>query len=1103
MEAFSEFLQASNIYFNFFSFANLLAFVFTFFLGVFMVTLPNRSKSTNQLGFAFLSLSPFNLAFVFAHSYYGPEAAFHRWVTVGMILVPFIHFTQWILKYPQNDYRRTGWVFAGVQYFILLVAFVLFLIITQTSGITFSFTGHHWDFKADQFSKFFGGVILLYLFVVPAVGAWRCTTVENRGERWTIIGIVGGILIASIIPAALNVLSRDGALPRGVFVTTFVIFTVVGYFLIAILYINRTSDRTTFMVKIVGISLVSFLLMIQAISLITLEDREREYDALRVEFSERVLENGKRNEDIEYIVKYSVNSGEIQKQYMSRDYDLDLEAHREDLANSAIYEDLVRLEDVGYGEQVEAYLSGDRLHPYFAGYKTAILNFVESTELEDDDLALEMRDFLSSLNTTTRVNTIKIAALKDQGFRGRLMKYLDGAGDDFKPFADQIERFARANGDMSGPELKRDVLRYLAPMKSEWSRHFRKTKNETAGNYNHFTAFTHYDVEQQTVYEVGYSYINYRKYIHSSAFQQKIILFVVLVVLLVIFPLFFRGSLINPLNNLLSGVTKVNDGDLSVQVPIKVQDEIGFLAGSFNAMVVSIRQAQAELKDYANNLEEKVEARTAELNQTLQEVHALKIQQDGDYYLTSLLQKPLNYNANKSERIKTSFYLEQKKRFEFRNKPGDLGGDCCVTGNLRLGADHDFRRYIVAANGDAMGKSMQGAGGSLVMGVVMNSILARSARNNRVMNVTPEQWLTDVYEEMHGVFQAFNGSMVISAVVAVIDEETGDTWYFNAEHPFSVLYRNGKASFVEEELQLRKIGLESELPFAVHYFKMEPNDVLVLGSDGRDDVDMTPDDPVRTINEDEYLFLKRVEESDGHLEPMVEAIKNTGVITDDLSLLRIEFHAEVPASKTGGAPAGGQARPAPIDIDLYDESELDAAVATSSTEALSGDPADAGPGTGETIEERSEDFDRLFQDGRRLARDGKHEEALSKLTQAYTLRSDVPALNKILAVLTFKERDYEKAIEILNQYLQHDPAIVDFWLYLSISHKRTGDYNRALDAGNRVLDINPDRVINLINLADIHQKLGNAAEARDFLDRALALDPQNRQARSLQSSISG
>jgi tetratricopeptide (TPR) repeat protein len=106
-----------------------------------------------------------------------------------------------------------------------------------------------------------------------------------------------------------------------------------------------------------------------------------------------------------------------------------------------------------------------------------------------------------------------------------------------------------------------------------------------------------------------------------------------------------------------------------------------------------------------------------------------------------------------------------------------------------------------------------------------------------------------------------------------------------------------------------------------------------------------------------------------------------------------------------------------------------------------------------------------------------------------------------MAVLTFKERDYARAVEILGAYLAHDPGIEDFWLYLSISNKRTGDYEQALDAAKRVYSMNPDRVINLINLADIHLKLGDSAQAREFVDRALNIDPQNRQARTLQASL--
>lgn len=141
-------------------------------------------------------------------------------------------------------------------------------------------------------------------------------------------------------------------------------------------------------------------------------------------------------------------------------------------------------------------------------------------------------------------------------------------------------------------------------------------------------------------------------------------------------------------------------------------------------MVSSIRDARKELQDYAEHLATKVRLRTEELSEKIEEFQRLKIQQDGDYFLTSLLAKPLNYNANKSTRISTQLLLRQKKQFEFRGKRADLGGDVCITGNLRLGIPSDYKRYVFAMNGDAMGKSMQGAGGALVMGVVVNSILA-------------------------------------------------------------------------------------------------------------------------------------------------------------------------------------------------------------------------------------------------------------------------------------------------------------------------------------------------------------------------------------------
>ncbi|MCB1320764.1 MAG: GAF domain-containing protein, partial [Leptospiraceae bacterium] len=60
------------------------------------------------------------------------------------------------------------------------------------------------------------------------------------------------------------------------------------------------------------------------------------------------------------------------------------------------------------------------------------------------------------------------------------------------------------------------------------------------------------------------------------------------------------------------------------------------------------------------DLEEKVTERTHDLNNALTEVRALKEQQDGDYFLTSLLVQPLTTGRIASETVQIDFFLRQK-----------------------------------------------------------------------------------------------------------------------------------------------------------------------------------------------------------------------------------------------------------------------------------------------------------------------------------------------------------------------------------------------------------------------------------------------------------
>lgn len=282
---------------------------------------------------------------------------------------------------------------------------------------------------------------------------------------------------------------------------------------------------------------------------------------------------------------------------------------------------------------------------------------------------------------------------------------------------------------------------------------------------------------------------------------------------------------------------------------------------------------------------EKLNALQTEFEVSLEEIKELKRKQDGDYFLTSLLMRPLIQNLNTSKATNVDFVIIQKKSFLFKERHYQLGGDLCVSGNLTLRG----RQYTMFFNGDAMGKSVQGAGGALVMGTILNSIMARTGATNLSLDMDPEGWLQSTHQEIQTIFLSFDGAMMISGILGIIDNETGEMHFINAEHPFLILYRKGRAVFIDEELTLRKFGSPSELEFQSLRFQLEPGDVLIAGSDGKDDLNLKPGAQVPVMNQDHTLILKLTEQAGANLKRMVRAIFGTGEITDDLSLMRIGY----------------------------------------------------------------------------------------------------------------------------------------------------------------------------------------------------------------------
>jgi signal transduction histidine kinase/HAMP domain-containing protein len=91
-------------------------------------------------------------------------------------------------------------------------------------------------------------------------------------------------------------------------------------------------------------------------------------------------------------------------------------------------------------------------------------------------------------------------------------------------------------------------------------------------------------------------------------------------VILFLFPIFFRTAVLDPLKRLSGGIKAANQGELTVYVPVTYDDEIGYITQSFNNMISSLNEATQELIDESMDLEKLVGERTDDLQLTNQQL---------------------------------------------------------------------------------------------------------------------------------------------------------------------------------------------------------------------------------------------------------------------------------------------------------------------------------------------------------------------------------------------------------------------------------------------------------------------------------------------------
>jgi HAMP domain-containing protein len=1045
-----------NLFLNYFSLGAAIPSVFTLLIGIFFLTLKNASRPARAVGILTLLLGVFNGAYVMAAAWYHPNAAWHRWLTVGSILPIEAFVAHFMLHFPVVRWKKHSSKLLFVQLFIALAMLVFFISQTWQADTIYHFDGHYWDFAADKASRIVGVVILLYALFYTGLGVWQAILCKGE-QRWAAAGVTAGMFIASIIPAVLNTLSRSGLMDRGTFQTSWDVLALIGFFVFVIVFINNTRDRTTFMAKIVSTALLTFLLVFQSIAMVSFSDREESYNNTYRQISERAVESGFRTSDMRYVVRIPLPNpaakGKNKKQSSQDDGQSQTGSNDKDGKSAAGQpEFLLQPEEDGPrlspGSLYNTYLYQSILDSEGSGqYRKALRRtasvsrgykkLLRKSGLEEP---AEAARYLLEAGEKNEYHRRKIHKLPSEGFVEQLNAYLD-QNEALASYAVVIRKSLK---NREGEQARRIALDHIQPVLPVGERHYRMSP---AGDV-HYTAFTVFDKEG-TLHEIGYDYRTYRAFIHPTGFKLSLILAAILLITLFALPVFFRGSLTKPLETLIEGVEKVNDGDLETQIPIKVEDEIGFLSRSFNTMVTSIRTAQAKLAEYAETLEEKVKLRTAELEDSLHEIQALKQQQDGDYFLTSLLTTPMTANYVDSDTVSVEFIMEQKKKFQFRKWEKDIGGDVSIAHTLELGG----KEYTLFLNADAMGKSMQGAGGVIVLGSVFQTILQRTRYSNFMNNITPERWMKSVFVELHRTFESFDGSMLISVVMGLIDNKTGFLYYMNAEHPYTILYRDKSAQFLEDGFMYRKLGTQGmEGDIQVATFQLEPGDVLIAGSDGRDDIMLgTTSDGERIINEDETLILRVVRQADTDLKEIKELLLGEGELTDDFSLVRIGYQEE------------------PM--------------------VHSRDPE---------VEKKAT---KLLRKALEFLKKNKVSEAASLLDEAYKLDTNQPQILKYLVKTSLMQKDYKLCADYADQYIHLRPHDVEFIYIASFCRKMVGDYDGAISLGESLRIRSEDMIKNLINLGDAYLLNGNVKRAEKIIKRAVHSEPDNPLVQRLKQTL--
>lgn len=567
-----------------------------FFFGILWI--PEKTIPTKIMAWLKLTNSMVAIGYVLTQSFLYTHPTVRAY-SLSAIIFNQVFLIQILYYFPNRIWTKFSKVLLFFQILLGLPLISWIFHLSLHSNYHFDFHGHTIELEIGKALKLFGLYLILFIsigLISSIVKIFKDKAESRKANLLLFVYIFVGIFLNG-----LNYSLHKAALfDRGTFMVLFCITSSIGFFFLLVAFFNNTKDRTSFLYKLVGSGFLSFYLIYNVMNFFGSRNHDLSYDTLQLKETELISLTGQsRNSD--FIEEYSLDSDSLNSVYRKLEFDPTfLEIARRSFLRASI----TNL------DSNKNFFEKSNSNSFLAFYK-----FISSAK--DDPKELETR--FSDWEKISYFFTQKIYETGEKQFGKNYLELIQKEKKRLKEFYPIAIEFIESLRELDDKSIRYHCFLLFSPSYNISSRGYIIDLNG-----NRFLTYRYIQPNKNKMTIVGYSYESYRKYIHNLTINSLYVFLIGLFLFLIGIPFLLSRTLSEPLKELLSGVKRVEEGELNTIVKIKYQDEIGYLAQSFNKMVDSIKDSKQKLEDYAENLESKVEERTRELKQTLEQVESLK-----------------------------------------------------------------------------------------------------------------------------------------------------------------------------------------------------------------------------------------------------------------------------------------------------------------------------------------------------------------------------------------------------------------------------------------------------------------------------------------------